>query len=111
MCMPIGLDVPVVTFDGVEIGTAREILCSSPLGSEGEHPLDRQPIPVGGSADASDLWLRVDRDDRSGLYVPFSAIAEVRAEGVRLAVSAAELGRSAWDSLPDGCEARSRAFA
>ena len=99
MCIPIELDVPVVTQDRQEIGIAREILCPCPgdLGSAS--------TPAGEGAglhSASDLWLRVTRPARSDLYIPFGEIAETRADGVRLRVTEDDLERQAWTRPPAG---------
>jgi hypothetical protein len=98
MCIPIELDVPVVTIDGQEIGIAREILCPCPG--------DLAGVPAAVAAHdaeshgSNDLWLRVTRAARSDLYVPFGEIAETRADGVQLRITEDELAGHAWDRLP-----------
>jgi hypothetical protein len=89
MCIPIELDVPVVTLDQHEIGIAREIICSCPgeLASEMAH-LD------------GDLWLRVTRAARPDLYVPFGEIAETRSDGVRLRIEESGLSHRGWERPP-----------
>jgi len=99
MCIPIELDVPVVTVDRQEIGIAREILCPCPgdLGSTG--------VAAGhgdGLHGASDLWLRVTRAARSDLYIPFGEIAETRADGVRLRIGEEALAQQSWTRPPAG---------
>jgi hypothetical protein len=100
MCIPIELDVPVVTRDDREIGIAREILCPCP----GE--VLAGPSNLSGPADVAhtqtDLWLRVTRPALSELFIPFGEIAETRADGVRLRVSHAELERHNWRRPPAG---------
>ncbi len=98
MCIPIELDVPVVTLDRHEIGIAREILCPCPgdLGS-GAAASDAHDTSSHG---ANDLWLRVTRSARSDLYIPFSEIAETRADGVRLRMTEAALAGTAWTRPP-----------
>ena len=96
MCIPIDLDVPVLSVDGVELGTAREILCASL--HEGES--DGEPTPLRRAAPSDDLWLRASRPIGPDLYVPFAEIAETRADGVRLRVTAAGAERHGWDVAP-----------
>jgi hypothetical protein len=100
MCIPIELDVPVVTLDHREIGIAREILCPCP----GELSTGTSSLPA--TLDATpaqpDLWLRVTRSALRDLYVPFGEIAETRADGVRLRVPAADLDRRDWERPPVG---------
>ena len=98
MCIPIALDVPVLTRDEVELGTAREILCTSPHEDSGS--LVAEPTPIRGTAGSGDLWLRVDRAGYSDLFVPFGEIVETRSEGVSLAVTAAEAAARGWDRVP-----------
>ena len=69
MCIPIELDVPVVTFDWHEIGIAREILCPCP-----GHVGAPSSAPSSAHSD-TDLWLRVTRSARRDLYIPFGEIA------------------------------------
>jgi hypothetical protein len=97
MCIPIELDVPVVTRDQREIGVAREILCPCPgdLGVNDAAGLDSPRSPT-------DLWLRVTRSARPDLYVPFGEIAETRADGVCLRVPESALQRSNWERPPAG---------
>jgi len=100
MCIPIELDVPVVTLDQHEIGIAREILCPCP----GDVIASASTVPS--SLDAAhsptDLWLRVTRSARRDLYVPFGEIAETRSDGVRLRVPEADLARRDWERPPAG---------
>jgi hypothetical protein len=100
MCIPIELDVPVVTLDQREIGIAREILCPCPgdVGTNATGPAsthDEAHRPT-------DLWLRVMRSARPDLYIPFSEIAETRSDGVRLRVPEASLARRDWERPPAG---------
>lgn len=98
MCIPIELDVPVVTADQCEIGVAREIICPCP----GDPPVERT---VGaGSLDtpSGDLWLRATRPGRPDLYIPFAEIAEAWAECVRLRLDADEVERAGWERIPPG---------
>jgi hypothetical protein len=98
MCIPIELDVPVVTFDNHEIGIAREILCPCP----GDIVAGSSTLP--GALDAAfaptDLWLRVTRPALSELFIPFGEIAATRPDGVRLRVTEAELTRRDWKRPP-----------
>ena len=98
MCIPIELDVPVMTLDNQEIGIAREILCPCP----GDVAAGSTTLPGGLDATyaPTDLWLRVTRPALSDLYVPFGEIAETRSDGVRLRVSADALGRRNWQRPP-----------
>ena len=98
MCIPVNLDVPVVTHDQHEIGIARDILCSCP-GDHGNHGSSMVSAfdAVGG---AGDLWLRVSRAALPDLFIPFSDIVETRSDGVLLRVDAAEVGVRGWDRLP-----------
>ncbi len=100
MCIPIELDVPVVTLDQREIGIAREILCPCPgdLGASGSTP----PTTVDAAHRPTDLWLRVTRSARRDLYIPFGEIAETRADGVRLRIREADLTRHDWERPPAG---------
>jgi hypothetical protein len=98
MCIPIELDVPVMTLDLEDVGTAREIACPCP--GDSDAGVDVSPIatvPTGG-----DLWLRVERPGRPDLYIPFVEIAETWADGVRLRVTAEALGQRDWERLPHG---------
>jgi hypothetical protein len=97
MCIPIELDVPVVTLDLHEIGIAREILCPCPgdLGAASS-----QGSAAGHHDD--DLFLRITRAARRDLYIPFGEIAETRADGVRLRISEADLARHSWERPPAG---------
>lgn len=97
MCIPINLNVPVVTDDQREIGIARDILCACP----GDHTAH------GGAALSAfdvnldgDLWLHVTRVALPDLFIPFGEIVETRSDGVRLHVSADELGQRGWDRPP-----------
>jgi hypothetical protein len=98
MCIPIELDVPVVTRDDQEIGIAREILCPCP----GDVVGGSSALPGGLAATytPTDLWLRVTRPALSDLYIPFGEIAETRPDGVRLRVSQSELSRRSWQRPP-----------
>jgi hypothetical protein len=103
MCIPVPLEVPVLTSDSLELGTAREILCPH-TGDEAAPEALREPIPIQEHTREADLWLHVERANGSNLFVPFAAIAEVRLEGVRLAVTAEESERLGWDSPPPGVD-------
>jgi hypothetical protein len=96
MCIPIELDVPVVTLDRREIGIAREILCPCP------GDLSYSSSPADTAYSDADLWLRVTRSARRDLYIPFGEIAETRPNGVRLRISEAELARHNWERPPVG---------
>jgi hypothetical protein len=100
MCIPIELDVPVVTLDHREIGIAREILCPCP------GDLSASPSALPSAADTTyrptDLWLRVTRSARRDLYVPFGEIAETRADGVRLRIRESDLAPRNWERPPAG---------
>ena len=96
MCIPIDLDVPVLSADGVELGTAREILCASPH----DEPPDGEPTPIRRTSPSDDLWLRASRPLGPDLYIPFGEIAETRADGVRLRASAEVAERRGWDTAP-----------
>jgi hypothetical protein len=101
MCIPIELDVPVVTLDGEQIGIAREILCPCP----GEVHTNSSAVASGDLAatySPTDLWLRVTRAFGADLYVPFGEIAETRADGVLLRLPGAMLSLGAWEHLPAG---------
>lgn len=101
MCIPIELDVPVVTLDGEQIGIAREILCPCP----GEVPSSSSTLAsdsLAATYSPTDLWLRVTRPLQSDLYVPFGEIAETRADGVLLRLPGAMLSISAWERPPAG---------
>lgn len=98
MCIPIELDVPVMTLDSRQVGIAREILCPCP----GE--IATSPSIAPSSVDAAyaftDLWLRVTRPLASDLYIPFGEIAETRPDGVLLRVIQAEVRDASWDRPP-----------
>lgn len=96
MCIPIDQDMPVRAADGVEVGTAREILCGAPHEDSG----GLEPVPIRRSVRSDDLWLRTARPIGADLYIPFGEIAETRADGVRLRVTAEEAGRRGWDATP-----------
>ncbi|MCC7367176.1 MAG: hypothetical protein IT306_02065 [Chloroflexi bacterium] len=98
MCIPINLDVPVVTHDHYEIGIARDILCACP----GDHASAGSSMmaafdAVGGNGD---LWLRVSRAALPDLYIPFGEIVETQPTGVLLHVDAADVRASGWERLP-----------
>lgn len=98
MCIPIEIDIPVVTLDQREIGIAREILCPCPgdvVGSVAAHA----SAPMTGTGD---LWLRVTRSARPDLYVPFGEIAETRPDGVRLRIAEPEIAGRGWERPPLG---------
>ena len=100
MCIPIELDVPVVTLDHREIGIAREIICPCP-GDVGA-----AASTLGTTVDAAhkptELWLRVTRAALRDLYVPFGEIAETRPDGVRLRIRESDLARCDWERPPAG---------
>ena len=96
MCIPIDLDVPVLSADGVELGTAREILCATVHDEQS----DGEPTPIRRSIPSDDLWLRASRPIGSDLYVPFGEIAETRADGVRLRATAEAAQRRGWETAP-----------
>jgi hypothetical protein len=100
MCIPIELDVPVLTADGREVGTAREISCPCP----GDHADDGVVAGHGGMSSSSggELWLLVQRPGRSDLYIPFVEIAETRPDGVCLRSSWDDLDSHGWDRIPPG---------
>jgi hypothetical protein len=100
MCIPIELDVPVVTLDQHEIGIAREILCPCP----GDVAVSASPPPssFGAEHGPTDLWLRVTRSARRDLYVPFAEIAETRPDGVRLRIVESDIARRDWERPPAG---------
>jgi hypothetical protein len=100
MCIPIELDVPVVTVEGQQIGIAREILCPCP--GDVVTSSSANAGPLGSTYSPSDLWLRVTRPAQSELYVPFSEIAETRADGVRLRAAESDLSRYGWERPPAG---------
>jgi hypothetical protein len=100
MCIPIELDVPVVTLDGQQIGIAREILCPCP-GEVSTSPASA-PDSLAATYGPTDLWLRVTRPLLSDLYVPFGEIAETRADGVLLRQPEARLSIAAWERPPAG---------
>jgi hypothetical protein len=99
MCIPIELDVPVMTADQREVGTAREITCPCP----GDHADDGMMDGHGASSQSeADLWLRVERPGQADLYIPFVEIAETRADGVRLRAYWDDLEAHHWERLPAG---------
>jgi len=99
MCIPIELDVPVVTADQREVGTAREITCPCP----GDHVDDGVIDALDASSQSgTDLWLRVERPGAADLYIPFVEIAETRPDGVRLRAYWDDLEGHHWERLPSG---------
>ena len=96
MCIPIDLDVPVLSADGIELGTAREILCASTHDDES----DGEPTPIRRAPPADDLWLRASRPIGPDLYIPFAEIAETRADGVRLRATADAAEARGWETAP-----------
>ena len=100
MCIPIELDVAVLTLDWQEIGTAREILCPCP--GDAESSASVLPGSTESSRGPSDLWLRVTRVSRADLFIPFGEIAETRHDGVRLRVAESEIERRNWEVSPAG---------
>ncbi len=94
MCIPIDLNVPVLTLDDVELGTAREILCSCGQGDGSE------TISSMHAGASDDLWLRATRPLRPDLFIPFADITETRSDGVFLRLLASEAERRAWDVAP-----------
>ena len=100
MCIPIELDVPVVTLDGREIGIAREILCPCP----GEVSASSSSVShsLGATSSPTDLWLRVTRPIAADLFIPFGEIAETRADGVCLRRLNDDVLVSAWEQPPVG---------
>jgi hypothetical protein len=100
MCIPIELDVPVVTLDNEPIGIAREILCPCP-GEVSGNP-SGPPEALAESYSPTDLWLRVTRPLGPDLYIPFAEIAETRADGVVLRVIRAEVVAASWEHPPAG---------
>lgn len=100
MCIPIELDVPVLTLDWQEIGIAREILCPCP--GDVATKESELPAPLEAGRGPSELWLRVTRSARQDLYVPFGEIAETRADGVRLRVVESDIARRSWERPPTG---------
>lgn len=98
MCIPINLDVPVVTHDQHEIGIARDILCACP-GEHGNHGSGMVNAfdAVGGGGD---LWLRVSRAALPDLFIPFSEILETRSDGVLLRVDRPDLVLRGWERPP-----------
>jgi hypothetical protein len=99
MCIPIELDVPVLTIDLHEIGTAREILCACP-GDDGS--ATPTAGAVGGVLTGNDLWLRVERTDGPDLFVPFGEIVETRPDGVSLRTRSDDLRLQLWERHPNG---------
>jgi hypothetical protein len=100
MCIPIELDVPVVTLDGQQIGIAREILCPCP--GEISASSSNMSTSLAAEYSPSDLWLRVTRPFSSDLYVPFGEIAETRADGVQLRLLEDDLAVGTWEQPPAG---------
>jgi hypothetical protein len=105
MCIPITLDVPVVSVDGTELGIARDILCAN---AHAESPTSGtvQPAAIRWAMEDADLWLRVERRDGPDLFVPFGEIVETRSDGVELAISADEADRRRGDRPPPGLPVR-----
>ena len=99
MCIPIDLDVPVLSSDGVELGTAREILCSCAHGDEQASP---EPTPIRRPSPPDDLWLHASRPLGLDLYIPFSVIVETRSDGVRVRATAERAEHGGWTAVPDG---------
>jgi hypothetical protein len=99
MCIPIELDVPVVTLDNQLIGIAREILCPCP-GDVAAAPA--LPGAIESTYSPTDLWLRVTRAALRDLYIPFGEIAETRADGVRLRMAADDLAHRNLERSPVG---------
>ena len=100
MCIPIELDVPVLTLDQDEVGTAREILCSCPAdGAPDAGVVARSGDSLGSGGD---LWLRVERVGRPDLFIPFGEILETRPDGVRLRTRHDDLGSRFWERPPNG---------
>jgi hypothetical protein len=100
MCIPIELDIPVVTLDQCEIGIAREILCPCP--GDVNASASALPNTLDATYQPTDLWLRVIRSARRDLYIPFSELAETRPDGVRLRVREADIARRDWERPPAG---------
>jgi hypothetical protein len=100
MCIPIELDVPVITLDNRPVGIAREILCPCP--GEISSGLTDAHGDLAATYSPTDLWLRVTRPLASDLYIPFSEIAETRADGVLLRAIQAEVGGARWE-IPPAC--------
>jgi hypothetical protein len=98
MCIPIELDVPVMTLDSRQVGIAREILCPCP--GEVAASSSADPEAVATTYSATDLWLRVTRPLASDLYIPFGEISETRADGVLLRVIDAEVRDASWERPP-----------
>ena len=98
MCIPIELDVPVVTLDRHEIGIAREIMCTCPddLASDTTFA----SIALAAQPGQDDLWLRVTRSALPDLYIPFSDIAETRSDVVWLRITAGEIAPRHWERVP-----------
>jgi hypothetical protein len=99
MCIPIELDVPVLTADGQEVGTAREITCPCPGDQADAGTAAHSGV---WSNSGGELWLLVERPARSDLYIPFVEIAETRPDGVRLRASWDDLDGQDWDRIPPG---------
>jgi hypothetical protein len=100
MCIPLELDVPVVTSDDHQVGIAREILCPCP--GDVSSTAVAMPASLGATYSPTDLWLRVTRPARSDLYIPFGEIAETRPDGVLLRAAEGELARHDWEHAPVG---------
>lgn len=96
MCIPINLDVPVVTHDQHEIGIARDILCACPGDHDGGSSIAAFDA-VGGN---DDLWLRVSRAALPDLYIPFGEIVETRPTGVLLHTDEADVRLRGWERSP-----------
>lgn len=100
MCIPIELDVPVVTLDQREIGIAREILCPCPGDLNASAPTATTAVEA--THRPTDLWLRVTRSARRDLYIPFGELAETRPDGVRLRIRESDLALRDWERPPAG---------
>jgi len=98
MCIPINLDVPVVTHDQHELGIARDIICACP-GDYASHVASARNAFDAGSGE-NDLWRRVTRSAQPDLFIPFGEIAETRTDGVRLLSTLAALSLRAWERPP-----------
>ncbi|MGE3267295.1 MAG: hypothetical protein AB7P40_01015 [Chloroflexota bacterium] len=98
MCIPINLDVPVVTHDQHEIGIARDIICPG-AGDPGTHT-SAVPGACNAAGGQDDLWLRVSRSALPDLFIPFAEIAETRADGVQLQARQSELTLHQWEGRP-----------
>lgn len=100
MCIPIELDVPVVTLDHHEIGTAREIICACPADGGSDQSLGLGLF--GPSESGDELWLRVTQPGHDDLYIPFGQIAATLADGVRLRVTRDDVSAYHWERIPAG---------